>query len=202
MRALSWRVYVAALYLTFPAHAATTINLNQADIKVLIQTVSEVTGKNFLFDPNIRGQVTIVSSTAMDADALYQTFLSALGVLGYVAIPDGKVVKIVPEDKARFEGHESGAGAAPGLVTTQVFSLQRACAGLASQRRPLPSISVNHHQQPDQQRHQSSPGQQAGVASTARLAVLGNRTGDGWATGWLYACNQPFAENAVFLLVY
>ncbi len=128
MKALSWLVFVAALYLTFPARAATTINLNQADIKILIQTVSEVTGKNFLFDPNIRGQVTIVSSTSMDADALYQTFLSALGVLGYVAIPDGKVIKIVPEDKARFEGNERGSGGVPGLVTTQVFQLQRASA--------------------------------------------------------------------------
>lgn len=107
--------------------AATTINLNQVDIKVLIKTVSDVTGKNFLFDPNIRGQVTIVSATPVGSDALYQTFLSALGVLGYVAIPDGNIVKIVAEDKARFEGSQS-SGLSTASVTTKVFSLQRASA--------------------------------------------------------------------------
>ena len=118
----------ASLFLAQLAGAATTINLNQADIKVLIKTVSDVTGKNFLFDPNIRGQVTIVSATPMDSEGLYQTFLSALGVLGYVAIPDGKVIKIVPEDKARFEGAERAGPAPAGQVTTKVFQLQRASA--------------------------------------------------------------------------
>ena len=110
------------------AWSDTTINLNQADIKVLIKTVSEVTGKNFLVDPNIRGQVTIVSATPMDTEALYQTFLSSLGVLGYVAIPDGKVVKIVPEDKARFEGADRSDLVPAGQVTTKIFQLQRASA--------------------------------------------------------------------------
>ena len=110
------------------SYAATTVNLNQADIKILIKTVSDVTGKNFLFDPNIRGQVTIVSATPMDSDALYQTFLSALGVLGYAAIPDGDVVKIVAEDKARFESSDPITLSPPGQVTTKVFQLQRASA--------------------------------------------------------------------------
>lgn len=110
-----------------PARSATTINLNQADIKVLIKTVSDVTGKNFLYDPNIRGQVTIVSATPMEKDALYQAFLSALGVLGYVAIPDGKIIKIVPENNARFEGSDSGVPS-PGLVTTKVFQLRTSSA--------------------------------------------------------------------------
>lgn len=120
-------ITVVALLAMRTAMAATTINLNQADIKILIKTVSDVTGKNFLFDPNIRGQVTIISATPIDSEALYQTFLSALSVLGYIAIPDGKVIKIVPEDKARFEGSE-GAIDSPGLVTTRVFTLQRASA--------------------------------------------------------------------------
>lgn len=124
----SWLSLVIMFFISGNASAATTINLNQADIKVLIKTVSDVTGKNFLFDPNIRGQVTIVSSTPMDSDALYQTFLSALGVLGYVAVPDGNIIKIISEDKARFEGAERSDPAPAGQVTTKVFQLERASA--------------------------------------------------------------------------
>ena len=63
----------------------TTLNLKGADIGVLIQTVSEITGKSFIVDPNVQGKVTVVSSRPMDADELYETFQSVLRVHGYAA---------------------------------------------------------------------------------------------------------------------
>jgi general secretion pathway protein D len=63
--------------------------------------VSEVTGKNFIIDPRVNAKVTMLSSTPMSADAFYQAFLSVLQVYGYVAVPAGKVIKIVPNTDAR-----------------------------------------------------------------------------------------------------
>ena len=63
--------------------------------------MSEVTGKNFIIDPRVNAKVTMLSSTPMSPDAFYQAFLSVLQVYGYVAVPAGKVIKIVPNTDAR-----------------------------------------------------------------------------------------------------
>lgn len=76
-------------------------NLHQADIKSVIEAVSKTTGKNFLIDPRVQGKISIVSSKAINADELYQVFLSMLQVAGFAAIPNNNVVKIVPNIDAR-----------------------------------------------------------------------------------------------------
>ncbi|EQD32181.1 general secretion pathway protein D, partial [mine drainage metagenome] len=92
-----------------------TLNLRNVDIRTLIDTVSKATGINFVVDPRVRGNVTVVSSTPMDRDALYQVFLSVLEVYGYAAVPSGPVVKIVPSINARQTLQLHGRGEA--LIT-------------------------------------------------------------------------------------
>src|SRR5580693_6071909 len=85
-----------------PGDGATiTPNYKDADLSQIIQAVSEVTGKNFIIDPRVNAKVTMLSSTPMSADAFYQAFLSVLQVYGYVAVPAGRVIKIVPNTDAR-----------------------------------------------------------------------------------------------------
>src|SRR5579885_1982040 len=81
--------------------AAVTLNLKDADIATLIATVSEVTGKNFIVDPRVKGKVTVVSSSPMNGDAVYETFLAVLEVEGFAAVPAGAAIKIVPDTNAR-----------------------------------------------------------------------------------------------------
>ena len=81
-----------------------TLNLKDADIQVLIATVSEITGKNFIIGPNVQGKVTVVSATPMKPDEIYDTFLSVLRVNGYAAIQSGSMVKIVAEATAQQDG--------------------------------------------------------------------------------------------------
>ena len=78
-----------------------TLNLKDADIRVLIDTVSEVTGKNFVIDPRVKAKVTVVSSQPMNQDELYDVFLSILQVHGFAAIPTGDIIKIVPDVSAK-----------------------------------------------------------------------------------------------------
>jgi general secretion pathway protein D len=63
--------------------------------------VSQVTGKNFIIDPRVRAQVTMLSSTPMSPDAFYEAFLAILQVHGFVAVPAGNVIKIIPDANAR-----------------------------------------------------------------------------------------------------
>lgn len=81
--------------------SATTLNFRDVDLAQVVEVVAAVTGKRFIIDPRVRAQVTIISSTPMAPDALYETFLSILQVHGFVAVPSGNIVKIIPDTNAR-----------------------------------------------------------------------------------------------------
>ena len=86
-----------------------TINLRDADIRAFISSVADITGQNFVVDPRVKGNVTVISSAPTDAKALYDVFLSILKVHGFAAIPSGNVVKIVPDATAKQEGQDTPA---------------------------------------------------------------------------------------------
>ncbi len=83
------------------AQGAITPNYKDADLGQIIEAVSAVTGKNFIVDPRVKAQVTMLSSTPMSPDAFYEAFLSILQVHGFVAVPSGDVIKIIPDANAR-----------------------------------------------------------------------------------------------------
>lgn len=78
-------------------------NLRNANIRAVINEVSRVTGKNFIIDPRVQGKISIVSSSPMNSKELYQVFLSMLRVSGYAAVPNGDVIKIVPNIEAKTQ---------------------------------------------------------------------------------------------------
>src|SRR5580693_4260184 len=85
-----------------PEEGATiTPNYKDADITQIIQAVGEVTGKTFIVDPRVNAKVTMLSPTPMTPSAFYEAFLSVLQVYGFVAVPAGKIIKIVPNTDAR-----------------------------------------------------------------------------------------------------
>ena len=81
--------------------ARITPNFKDADITQVAEAVAAATGKNFIIDPRVRAQVTMLSSTAMSPPAFYEAFLSILQVYGFIAVPQGNVVKIMPDTNAR-----------------------------------------------------------------------------------------------------
>jgi general secretion pathway protein D len=78
-----------------------TPNFKDADITQIAEAVSAATGKTFIIDPRVRAQVTMLSATAMSPAAFYEAFLSILQVYGFIAVPAGDVVKILPDANAR-----------------------------------------------------------------------------------------------------
>jgi len=79
-----------------------TPNFKDADITQIAEAVSAATGKNFIIDPRVRAQVTMLSSTPMTPAAFYEAFLSILQVYGFIAVPAGNnVIKILPDASAR-----------------------------------------------------------------------------------------------------
>jgi general secretion pathway protein D len=99
--------WASVLALALPLAAAAqqgaqiTPNYKDADLGQVIEAVSQVTGRNFIVDPRVRAQVTMLSTTPMGPDAFYEAFLAILQVHGFIAVPSGTVIKILPDANAR-----------------------------------------------------------------------------------------------------
>jgi general secretion pathway protein D len=78
-----------------------TMNFQEVELGVLIKFISELTGKNFLIDPGMKGKVTIISPEKVTLDEAYKVFLSVLEVNGYTAVPAGKIIKIIKSSEAK-----------------------------------------------------------------------------------------------------
>jgi len=68
------------------AQADHQITMQQADIRSFIDSVSIVTGKTFLVDPRIQGQVTISSEKSLTKGEVFEVFKDVLRVHGYTLI--------------------------------------------------------------------------------------------------------------------
>jgi len=119
--------------------ATITPNYKDADIRQVIEAVGEITGRNFVLDPRVKAQVTMLSSSPMTADAFYEAFLSILQVYGFVAVPSGNLTKILPDANARqVPGAENVGGQAADDIVTQVIGINNvAAAQLVPILRPL-----------------------------------------------------------------
>jgi general secretion pathway protein D len=142
-------VVVAALLAGIPAARAqesdtVTLNFVNADIDAVVRAVSEITGRNFILDPRVKGTINIVSARPVPKSLVYPTLLSALRLQGFTAVESDGIVKIVPEADAKMQGGSVGTvGATGDRLITQVIPLRsESAAQLVNVLRPL--ISPNN----------------------------------------------------------
>lgn len=76
-------------------------DFEEADLRTVIQAVSEFTGKNFLVDPRVQGKVTVVAPTPLTVEQAYKVFQSVLEVNGFVTVDADGAVKIVPAEEGK-----------------------------------------------------------------------------------------------------
>jgi len=125
-------VLIAASLASAQQEQRITPNFKDADITQIAEAVSAATGKNFIIDPRVRAQVTMLSSTAMSPAAFYEAFLSILQVYGFIAMPGpGNIVKLLPDANARsmpsidLPDHVSGTS---DEIVTQVIAVRNVSA--------------------------------------------------------------------------
>ena len=100
-----WLVSPLLIALAFPVHAQTwKINLRDADITAFIGEVADITGKNFVVDPRVKGNITVISNKALSKTEVYDLFMGVMNVNGVVAVPSGNTVKLVPDVNAKQAG--------------------------------------------------------------------------------------------------
>jgi len=116
------------------------INIKNADLKEFVAQVAAITGRTFVVDPRVKGNVTVISSTSMDQDAVYALFLSVLRVHNFIAMPSGDVIRITPNAQGKQTPGPDGAlgEIAPEELVTRVIAAQNVdSAELVKILRPL-----------------------------------------------------------------
>jgi general secretion pathway protein D len=137
-------VLVAQVRTAYAQDADTvTLNFVNADIDAVVKAVAEITNRNFLVDPRVKGTVNIVSARPVPKSLVYPTFLSALRMQGFSAVESDGVVKIVPEAEAKTQAGpvtRGSVGASGDRIVTQVIPLRHeSAAQLVTVLRPLVS---------------------------------------------------------------
>ncbi|WP_201581938.1 type II secretion system secretin GspD [Psychrobacter glacincola] len=137
------------LCLALPLWAASTglasaeswkVNLQDADIKAFINEVATITDQNFVLDPRINGNVTVISNKALSRDEIYQLFLSVMQVNGIAAIDSGTTIKLVPDNVAKQSGVAvdlRGDSVGEALATRVIYLTNTQAAEVLGVIRPL-----------------------------------------------------------------
>ena len=120
-----------------------TLNFVNADIHGVVKVISDLTGRNFVIDPRVKGSIDIVSAQPLPRSSVYDVFLSALRLQGFAAVEDGAIVRIVPETDAKLypgtrSGRPSRLRATGDRIQTEVFTLKyQSAAQMVAILRPL-----------------------------------------------------------------
>jgi general secretion pathway protein D len=110
-----------------------TLRFVNADIEGVVKAVSEITGRNFVLDPRVKGTINIVSAKPVPRGFVYDVFLSALRLQGFAAVEDRGVIKIIPEADAKLHAGPTSAPGDPARaggdrIETRVFTLKHESA--------------------------------------------------------------------------
>jgi general secretion pathway protein D len=101
------------------------LNLEDADIRSVVDEIAMRTGKKFVLDPRVAGRVTIKSGPngGLCADEAWELFQAALRVTGFTATPiSGNSYRIIPIQEGSRAAGPVGSAAA-GDIVTQIVRL-------------------------------------------------------------------------------
>jgi len=74
-----------------------SLDFSDVELPVVIDTISRMTGFNFIYDDRVRGRVTIVSPTQVTIDQAFAVFESVLKVKGFsLVLGPGNTYKVIP----------------------------------------------------------------------------------------------------------
>ncbi len=127
------------------------LNFVDAEIPGVIRALAHFTGRNFVVDPRVKGQLTLVSESPVDPDTAYSMLLGALRLHGFAVVDVDGVSRVLPEADAKLQGmavRSNGRTATvhSGELATRVFQLRyENAANLVPVLRPMiaPNNSIN-----------------------------------------------------------
>ncbi|WP_110686266.1 type II secretion system secretin GspD [Salinicola aestuarinus] len=154
LRPLLGRILLAVLVATFTASvqaqtaaeasdARYTVDFDNVSLPDFIQSIGRITGRDFVVDPRVRGEISLTSQRALTADELYRVFQNELQVNGFatVALADGRV-RVVPDQVARTQPLPVGGGDGQSIATRVIETQSLDAATLSTIIEPLVDARV------------------------------------------------------------
>ncbi|HMO04355.1 MAG TPA: type II secretion system secretin GspD [Kiritimatiellia bacterium] len=115
--------------ITAPNSQSVNFSFDQADLRLIIKIVGEMTGRRFVIDERVKGAITVVTPQNVPIEDVYPLLLSILESSGYTVIekPEGAYVVPLPEGAPSagrvLVGDEQGAG-----LVTKVYRINHISA--------------------------------------------------------------------------
>ncbi|MFC0268761.1 type II secretion system secretin GspD [Kushneria aurantia] len=141
------------LLLALPAAAASQsdgasarydVNFQDTSLREFIDSVGRITGRDFIVDPRVQGNISLTSQRRLSAEELYRVFQNELQVNGYATVPlDNGQVRIVPAQTSRSQPIPFGDEGGGNTVATAVIETRNLdAATLANVLQPLVDSQV------------------------------------------------------------
>lgn len=130
------------------------LNFENSDIASVIKAIGQLSGKNFVVDPRVKGTITIISNMPVSKAESYKVLESALRMQGFGTVEADGVIKVLPETDAKTYGMKTFGNTQPVMgkknpgdqIVTKVFVLQHGSAmQMSNSLRPLiaPNNSIS-----------------------------------------------------------
>ncbi len=118
-----------------------TLNMRDANIRSVVHWLGNMTGKKFIIDPRVKGDMTIFAKEPLSIENAYHVVVEAMRVYGYSAVESNGVVKIVPDIRAKTMPVDLSSvldGEADTEMASYVVRLENlSAAELLNQLKPL-----------------------------------------------------------------
>ncbi|HMP88604.1 MAG TPA: type II secretion system secretin GspD [Kiritimatiellia bacterium] len=125
--------------ITTPAEQMVNFSFDQADLRLIVKIVGELTGRRFVLDDRIKGVITVITPQSIPLDDVYPLLVSLLETSGYTVMerPEGIHVIPLPDGATSVGRIVLDDESAEGLIT-KVFRISHISAvDLAKLLEPL-----------------------------------------------------------------
>lgn len=87
-----------------------SLNFENADLELVLRSIADITGINFIIGPGVKANVTMRTTTRVPAGEVFSIMESVLGVNNLAAVKEGSYYKIVPIAVAQQEPQDVQVG--------------------------------------------------------------------------------------------
>ncbi|MDD5559768.1 secretin N-terminal domain-containing protein [Candidatus Methylomirabilis sp.] len=87
-----------------------SLNFDNADLELVLRSIADITGINFIIGPGVKANVTMRTTTRVPATEVFSIMESVLEVNNLVAVKEGSYYKIVPIAVAQQEPQDVQVG--------------------------------------------------------------------------------------------
>ena len=109
-----------------------SLNFDNADLELVLRSIADITGINFIIAPGVKANVTMRTTTRVPSTEVFSIMQSVLEVNNLAAVKEGSYYKIVPQAVAQQEPQDvqvgKERGEEPERYITQIVPLDHLSA--------------------------------------------------------------------------